>query len=209
MIAVSSHKPNSPIQHSAKRTWDRVFDFVVYFGAPEKPLAGPRTAFVPAEPFPRIKTVVAFCAAQPGWSAIVNADIHLADSLPLLENHLLERHKSAAISGRYQFTPPAAECPTHGTIEDMGLDFFAAEQVVWRQVEAEIPDLFRFGHILWDTWLQGFLLTHCGTGLADLTRWQVVFHPRHERAPATYPIDSAFKDKYILAARWPIPSHAL
>jgi hypothetical protein len=201
MTAVSSHKPGSEIHRSAHQTWDKQFDFIIYLGPEDTNLAGSRTVFLPAEPFPKIADAVAVCARQPGWSAIINADIHIGSRFREVEAQLIKGHFAAAVSARYQFVPPfMAES---GQIEDLGLDFFAADQPVWCAVLSKIPSMFRFGHILWDTWLIGFLLTHFRDQLADLTLRQVVFHPRHPQGTRPHSIDDTYRDSYILAARWP------
>lgn len=209
MIAVSSHKPNCALHHSAKKTWDRAFDYVIYLGPPDPALAGPLTAFVPAEPFPRIFEAVKFCAGQPGWSAIINADIHVADNFRGLETYLFSKDKLAAVSGRYQFDPPFDMKALNGTIDDLGLDFFAADQAVWIKVEREIPKMFRFGHIIWDTWMLGFFIACCQFGMADLTPWKTIYHPRHSRGKAPYAIDSKYRDDYTKKAMWPLTQYTL
>ena len=209
MIAVSSYKPNCVLQQSAKRTWNTFFDYVVYLGPQEYELTGPRTAFIPSEPFPRIKTAVEFCAGQPGWSTIINADIHLAGNFPGICNYLLSSEMQAAVSGRYQFDHPANGKPLDGKIEDSGLDIFAATQEVWQAAEKVIPEMFRFGHVFWDTWMVGFFVSFCGNHVLDFTPWKAVFHPRHTGGNRPYTIDSSYRDKYILKARWPLTQYAL
>jgi hypothetical protein len=206
MIVVSSHKPGHAPHHSAQLTWAEQFDFTIYLGPTDKQLAGPRVAFTPAEPFPKILEAVKVCALQPGWSAIVNADIHMGHNFRDLEKHLVANECESAVSGRYQFNLPDI---SQAIIEDMGIDLFAARQNIWNLVQKNIPEMFRFGHVLWDTWLLGFFMTHCDHKLADLTPWRTVFHPRHPQGNRPYAIDDKYRDPYILKARWPLTQHCL
>lgn len=201
MIAVSSHKPGCTLHHEAKKTWDDQFSFIVYFGPEETNLNGPKTAFVEAGPFPAIRDLAAFCSRQPGWSAILNADIRLGPEFSSVCAYLERSELLAATSGRYQVYPNQ-----EAIVEDLGLDIFAAEQSMWKQVAQEIPPTFRIGNILWDTWLLGFLLVHCGHKLFDFTRYRVVFHPRHPTGERAQSVASTYRDKYIEVAKWPIPA---
>lgn len=204
MIAVSSHRPGCELHHAAHRTWANAFDYSVYFGDPDIGLDNARTAFVASEPFPTIRTLAEFCAQQPGWSAIINADIFLGTNFRHMTEHYISQGYISAISARHQFTYHPGQAPENYRIEDYGMDIFAAEQNVWRMVCVEIPSFFRIGRILWDTWMIGFFIVHCGAKLADLSPWQAVFHPRHEVSPQRNAVPLKYSDKYTAKARWPL-----
>lgn len=205
MIAVSSHRPGCEIHWAAHKTWERAFDYCVYFGSPDSGLRGACTSFVPCDPFPSIRSLAAFCSLQPGWSAILNADIFLGDNFRAVSAYYISRGDRAQTSLRYQFEYVPGRPPSHGCIVDLGLDLFATTQEVWKRVCDEIPETFRIGHILWDTWMVGFFIAHCSGAIADLTPWQTVFHPKHEANKNRVAIQFAKKDKYLTMARWPLP----
>jgi hypothetical protein len=197
MNAVSSYKPfhlSIPCalnQWRAFDSWKRVFDGVVYFGEPCRTI-DEGAKFVPAEQFPRIKDMAAYCAKLPGWSCLINADIVIGENFRDVEFRLMERGASCATSRRYEFDGESIE---DGKIEDMGMDFFAATQPQWMRFAYECPDILRIGGQLWDTWALGFFNTIAPKTFFDITPCKVIFHPRH--GDRNYTPVEPFQNKYF------------
>lgn len=170
MIAVTSLRPPDSCppeiqrnQERALRSWEEHFE---------------RTICIEneGEDAPRIKTLCETCAEHPGWSAIVNADILVAGNFEGVCRGLIRSKVECAISKRYQFDGDRLDL---AVVDDEGLDFFAARQDIWRRAAEEIPEVFRLGRIVWDTWMLGFFMHVSQDNCADITPAQVIFHPRH------------------------------
>lgn len=205
MIAVSSYKPFelshaiAANQIAAKQTWEEAFDCVVYFGKENPALASDKTIFVESDDFPRIKDMMGMCASCGSWSCIINADILVDPKIRLVENDLNERRVQAALSFRYQL-------PMNQVV-DYGLDVFCCLPPVWARAMIEVPQKFRIGHILWDTWMMGFLMNITKGNVADFTPSKVIFHPHHEERNRPFDVvdhtRSDPKYRHLKRARFP------
>jgi len=182
MTAVSSFKPLdlSPAvarnQVEANRSWNEVFDGIVYFNTYEPRLASGITTFTHAEDFPTIREIAEFCGAMTGWSCIVNADIIVTDAISAAEVKLNIRNALSASSLRLNFDVDRGL--KSGRQTDLGLDIFIARPGIWREAARVVPEELRLGHGLWDTWMTGFLIT--AGAYYDLTPLKCVYHPNHE-----------------------------
>lgn len=210
MTVISSFRPlgeHPEYDHNqmvAKASWEGVFDRIIYVNQPEPKLASPKTEFVPTtETHPFIQTMAQVASAQPGWSAIVNADIVIGPSLKAAEHSLRLHGAKAAMSRRYEFNPAVGM--GEAKVVDLGLDFFAAVPGTWRQAAEVIPPAFRIGHQQWDTWMLGFINAACGRFCFDLTSYRCVFHPKHEGRRFVHPVAELINqhDKYFSHASWP------
>ncbi len=149
---------------------------------------------------PTIRKLAEVCANQPGWSAICNCDIVIGPNWRLVERELLRSRVSCAISKRWEL--PADRNLDRAQVVDLGLDFFAATPAIWAAAAREVPEVFRLGKIMWDTWMLGFFMHASQGNCADITPAKVVFHPKHggrggqhiEPPPMKYrPLWPAFK----------------
>jgi hypothetical protein len=209
VIAISSHRPLADsleyarTQLLARASWEDVFEHIVYFGQPQAALDGPNTTFIESEEFPRIAELMALAAEQRGWCCLINADIVVAPHLAAIEKELMRQRARAAISKRWQFEMDDETVPPR--VVDLGLDFFAASPAVWREGLAVVPPDFRIGHCRWDSWMLGYFNFCCGSGCRDLTRAQVIFHPRHGGRKTVYDIPASAGDDYSNYIRFPAP----
>lgn len=169
MIAVSSRRLEGPseiidAQIKALESWRGHFP-EIYF---PQVIEGEK---------PSISYLTDFCASLPDWSCLLNADIIIGPNWSRAERALRESGAVCAISRRYEI--PKDGDLTKAEVVDQGLDFFAATPTIWASAAAEVPEVFRLGKILWDTWMLGFFM-HISRGkCADLTPARVVFHPQH------------------------------
>lgn len=219
MIAVSSFREigKSPEydrnQFAARQSWLRAFDAIVYFNQPDGNMAGDNIGFIPWEPFPEISVMAEFCSVQRDWCALINADIVVGDKFRQVESDLKQNRALAACSSRYEFEP--GQSLDRARVVDQGLDFFAAVPGIWRQVADQIPQRFRIGHCLFDTWLIGFFNKLCRhTGFYDITPARVIFHPRHGDRHPVYDVnaegvkfhyDTRLAPKQVRLRQTPIP----
>jgi len=122
------------------------------------------------------------CAAQPGWSAIVNADIYLGDKFPIVEQKLKNKNATCAASWRWEFDPARGveSAASERIPHDNGVDFFAAVQSTWRKIADIADERLRHGSAFFDTWLLSFFATFESTGYWDISPARVIFHPKHE-----------------------------
>lgn len=178
MIAVSSYKPFESShavaanQIAAKNSWEDAFDCIVYFGKENPALASDKTIFVESEEFPKIKKMMEMCVTLGDWSCIINSDIVVDPKFRIVEEKLKAGRFQSALSFRFQM-------PMNQVI-DYGMDIFCCTPPIWARAMIEIPDKFRIGHILWDTWMMGFLMNITNKQVADFTPAHVIFHPHHE-----------------------------
>ena len=210
MIAVSSFRPFDGCpeniwqqQIAANRSWTSLFQRIFYFNQRDQRMTSAKTAFLPTNGKPAIKTMAAFCAGLNDWSCIVNADIVIPSNFRRVEEQLRGQPAGCAVSRRYTLPPDGDTASARLT--DLGLDFFAATPVVWKAVAEEIPAGFRLGRIVWDNWLVNFFMAKFGNHCYDLTPSRVVFHPLHEnREDQTW--DFPKDDPYLLKNNWPFHS---
>lgn len=206
MIAVASHRPFSESpefarnQLRARDSWEGQFDRIIYFGKPEKALAGQNVEFIDFEPFPRIKDMASKCAEFDGWSCIINSDIVVGEEFGFTAMRLAHNHAMCAVSRRYEFVGENVE---KAGMVDFGIDFFAATQQVWKRVAREIPDQFRIGHGCWDSYVLGFFNTNYGAMVFDITPTRCIFHPRHGDRKRVHPIDQTVGGRYLEQCGWP------
>lgn len=202
MIAVSSFRAFAKSaeiaanQLAAKKTWESVFDHIIYFAPCVQPeLLSSKTRFILTEDFPQIQRMVAECGKQTDWSCIINADIQVGPRLLEVERGLKERHAQSAISCRYQLPEK--------NLADMGLDWFAAAPDLWNLIAKRVPQSFRIGHILWDTWmLAAFMKIGNPMRCYDVTGSKFIFHPQHEERFRPYPAIQP-TDGLINGMKWP------
>lgn len=179
MIAVSSFRPfgQSPEFDAnavkAKESWNKAFDSIYYLNAPEPKLETGSTWFVGNDEFPTIKALCEWCAAQDGWSCIVNADITVSPMLKQIVQRADKVFAWALVSFRWQ--------PNNGSfaVTDNGLDFFASKPFLWAKARDAVPETLRIGHPTWDTWMIGFFNRHARHHFYDITSYRCVFHPIH------------------------------
>jgi hypothetical protein len=168
-------------QLAAKASWEPLAEAIVYFNDPQPQLASAKTLFVPAEQHPKILDMVALCAAQPGWSALINSDIVLGHRFSVVEGKLKNKNCTAACSWRFEFDPARGieSASKERVAHDNGLDVFCATQAVWKKVAYAVPEILRFGSAFWDSWMLSFFATFECASYADFSPAHVVFHPNH------------------------------
>lgn len=181
MIAVSSFRPKAKCapdiwqnQVNARKSWDAVFEKVVYLGTTDPELTGRvETLFEPAEDFPRIADMAKAASQANSWACIINADIWLKPEFAEVERKLHAKAAHAAVSSRRDLNT--------NEVVDAGLDIFMAIAPLWASIAQDIPKDFRIGHIHWDTWVIGWFNAHCGRkSFWDISPLRLVYHPRHE-----------------------------
>lgn len=182
MIAVTSHRPLKtcplPIrrnQEAAAESWREAFTDVCYFGEQEEFYGSIGFHYIPHQEFPHISRLVEFCAQLQGWSCIVNSDIIVSPSLSGIEQRLIKANASCAVSWRWQFDQEQEQ----SSVVDLGMDFFAARQEVWREVALIYPEEFRIGHSSWDAIMLGAFNIVAKDQLYDLTHHRLILHPLH------------------------------
>src|SRR6266498_2469409 len=196
MQAVSSHRPNCQDrdicrnQSLAARTWRMTFTRIIYLGPSEPDLRSPKTKFVFSEDFPRIKALMQIAALQPGFTAILNADIVVND-LRKLENQMMLRGKVCASSRRWHFDPNTCDWKAAYLGSDRGRDIFIARQDVWRKAAREVPEEFRIGHQGHDGWLTDYFRRQHNDSFIDFTGQRLIFHPEHGSRKMPYAVEVA------------------
>ncbi len=165
-------------QLRAKRSWEAVFDQIIYFGELEPALASARTTFVPTADFPAMSTVLLAASWGNDLTAIINADIVV---LPILKEAIQAALSGGAVamtSQRFEFDP-VTEDYAKAKVVDMGIDFFAAWPNVWKDAALRVPDELRWGGNQWDTWLSSYFNMSLQRRFVSLSRYRAILHPRH------------------------------
>lgn len=184
-------------QRRAHASWTRVFERIVYFGPCEPELESEQTMFVPAEDFPKIKTLVTAAALQASSACIINADIVVGDHLSSVLGQVASKRGQAAVSRRYEFQ--GEDVGGAGLVDgDWGVDFFWAVSSLWLQLVKILPPHFRIGHGSWDAYVLSFFNTVAPGAFWDITEKRAIFHPRHENRKRVYEIwkvDDAYSMK--------------
>ncbi len=187
MIAISSPRFDAPqeiIQNqvAALNTWEQEFEMVFLVIENDKPLeiispVDAKVRFLTTSEVPTIQSLCKLCASFQGWSAIINSDIVIGPNWRVVERELLRSKVVCAISKRWEL--PSDRNLDNAQVVDLGLDFFAATPAVWAAAAREVPEVFRLGKIMWDTWMLGFFMHVSRGNCADITPAKVVFHPKH------------------------------
>lgn len=174
----------------AKRTFEMTFNKIIYLGPNEFPLRSHKTRFVPSEDFPRIKSLMQIASMQPGFTAILNADIVVND-LRKLERQMMATGKVCASSRRWHFDPNTCAWDQAQLGEDRGRDIFIARCDVWRHAARNVPDEFRIAHGGWDGWTTDFFRRHYNENFIDFTGQRLIFHPIHGSRKMPYAAEVA------------------
>ena len=183
-------------QLRAKRSWDLVFDRIFLFGQLDLRLASPTTEFLsPCEDFPHISLMAFIASQQTVPVCILNADIVVAPNLKELVNKAWAKGTMAMTSQRLEFDPKTEDY-FRARVVDMGADFFCAKPEVWRKVYKAIPEAYRIGHPMWDSWMLSFLQSTLQRRFVDITTLGPIFHPKHGDRKRTT-MGEIPKDKYI------------
>lgn len=184
-------------QLRAKESWEQAFSLIVYFSPRvEPPLKSPKTVWIESEDFPPIKRLVEEAAQAGEWACLVNSDIVIDKRLLIVEQELIARSAHCAMSRRWQMPG--------NKIVDLGLDWFAAQPWIWRQMAKVTPPNFRIGHILWDTWVLAALMHFAPKHTYDCTGSRFVFHPQHEDRSRPHAASiSAPRDGIMEKLTWP------
>ena len=140
-----------------------------------------------------------FCATLPGWSVLVNADIVVSSQLHAIEQRLDRKNAACAVSWRYEFDLE----PSMSRVIDMGMDFFAARQEVWKEVGKIYPEEYRIGHSSWDAMMLGAFNIVAKASLYDLTHHRLVFHPKHEDRKTPFHIKNDTRTECRDNVVWP------
>lgn len=185
MIFVSSFRPldEDPSgeftknQLCAKESWEAVASRIFYLNSFEPRLDSRKTVFIPSEPYPPIMALMEVAASQPGWTALINADIWISPYLPVVEAKLNAKKATCAASWRWTFDPAVGI--RDAKVVDFGGDFFAAKQEVWEQAYRMVDERLRIGAVFWDTALLSFFHTFHTASFWNITNSRVVFHPLH------------------------------
>lgn len=186
IIAASSHRPHSESEEYrenqllAFRTWQGVFDKIIYFGPEEPELASSKTMFVPIADFPSIKEMAAMLARNKGFHVLLNADICVAPRIKDLPAYMKFNGKSSASSRRWHFRKEDNTFDKADMGDDRGRDFFMCRSDIWHAVAETINPGFRIGHQKWDAWMVNFLRAKYNDGFADISGDRLIFHPVHE-----------------------------
>lgn len=209
MILITSARPVkdcSPAilrnQLRALDSWVENVNHIVYVNREETLLTDPQVTFMTmdGEPFPRIKYLMEFLASIGDWGCICNADIVIGDGLKQIKQELIKKGALCAMSRRFEFE---GENVNDGKLLDNGLDFFCAVPSVWKLAARMVPNQYRIGNILWDTWFMGFLSSYYHNYFWDITPCRLVFHPKHEDRRRMFAIDPKQGKAQLDAVRWP------
>jgi len=134
-----------------------------------------------------------------GWACIANADIVVLQKFRLVEAALYKEGAMCAMSRRFDYDPNNRSAPA--TANDLGIDIFCAAPEVWMNAAKSVPEKFKMGHILWDTWTLAFFMAHWPQHCYDFSRSGVILHPIHgERGDQSM---SKPTDGYVDRMTWP------
>lgn len=180
MIAISSARLHSKSeayrtnQIRAKKSWEAVFDRIVYFGDVESELTCRKTVWMPSCDWPHIHTLADYASRQKSISCIINADIVVTAQLINVFRGMSSSYILGMTSRRYDLESGELNP------EDRGRDIFILKPHAWKMVADEVPRSCRIGHNEWDSWMIGFMRKKFGKKFADFTRCRCIFHPQHE-----------------------------
>lgn len=191
-------------QIRAFESFRKQFDYIICLGEYDSRIAASNTAFYPPFDLWRIVDMADICSQQRGWTCIINADIVVCNDMRAIEQKLTNNGAQAAVSWRYEFDPSIGELPPVGRKVDLGTDWFATLPQVWLDIKNKIPEQFRIGNILWDTWMLGYFRTHCHGHYYDVTPSRAIFHPKHtvRNRPHELP-HHLLTNTYVKAATFP------
>jgi hypothetical protein len=180
-IAISSHRPHAQSasfrenQIRALSTWLPVFDEILYYGDKEPELARDWVYFMPSEPFPTIRSMLAGVPRiAPGDSiTIINSDIVLHDGMKTILRD----------AGRNSYCIASSRRRCADSLEldenDRGRDIWILGKTAHEMISRRIPDSLRIGHQKWDGWMYHFAIKHFPDTFIDFTDRKLVFHPKH------------------------------
>ena len=173
-------------QSLAKRSWEMWAKRIVYFGTSDFDLRSPRTIFLEAEQFPRIKSLMECAGGMNGYTAILNADIVVKPEIRRLEQMMGLRGKLCASSRRYHFDPNTCNWDAAELGDDRGRDIFIARHDVWKRAAREVPEAFRIGNGRWDGYVTDLFRRHYNDSFIDFSQKRLVFHPIHGNRKRPY-----------------------
>lgn len=186
LTAVSSFRPLRDSQEiarnqlAAKRSWNGIFDSIIYFGSHEPRLASSNTVFIEGQQFPPISLLALAASFSPDYACVINSDIVVTDSLYDAIYRARMKGATAFMSRRFEFDPSQRFDRRRGDIVDGGLDFFGALPWLWKRFYKIVPEQLRIGHPVWDNWANAFFSCHAKGNFYDLSHYRGIFHPRHE-----------------------------
>lgn len=211
MIALSSFRPfGQSVEYDANAiranvSWSKVFDWVVYWNKFEGKFPSVHT--IPThfrlrehhnETSPTIKEMAKFAGERNELCCIINADIVVTPKLKEVGRWMNANDIRCGTSRRINFNPMfSMEASNLQVPDDMGLDIFIATPEVWSKVAKAVPEQFKLGHVLWDTWMLQYFMHLCPNQCCDFTPSKCVFHPIHgNRGDQTTQMEPE-KDKYL------------
>lgn len=208
MIAISSArdcKEDSEYKKNQVRalgSWLPHFDKVIYVGKEQEELKHSKVCFCPSEEFPKIRDLVLIASNQKSpYSVIINADIYLhlgfMAILPLMQKNSVK----AGVSRRLNYHP--SEGLASGKFTDLGFDVFVAQPGIWRKVYKDCPKDLRIGHIMWDTWLSGWMNSNLKNNVVDFSHYRCVYHPVHGGRKMPFQHDINYQNELIKHAAVP------
>lgn len=199
MIAISSFRPLDTNEEYRKNqiaafeSWNKVFDAIVFFNAPDERMKSGITSFFPSEDYPFILTLAGLASRFPeNLVCLINSDIVASPDLLYVEQTLKENKASCAVSHRWQFDPVNLMQPKQ--VVDLGLDIFVGTSEVWGRVARLVPEEFRIGHGMWDTWLIAFFNKHFASTFYDFTPSRCIFHPKHGGRQSKFDLPKSLLD---------------
>ncbi len=132
---------------------------------------------------PTIKEMLDWYSPDKGRSddgilILVNGDIVLSKDTWKIHNiNEMCGRIWAATSFRHEF-----DGDKKNGVVDEGLDFFCMTKAMAARVASDIPDFLTLGRGLWDNWMNAWFRRNLPPQrYFDLTDWEIVHHPKHER----------------------------
>lgn len=208
VTAISSFRPLSQSreiarnQIRAKDSWERVFDRIIYFGRPDPNLWSTKTEFIDTDDYPAISALCMAAFMSRDMACIINADIVLAETFPVVIEQCLRHHYQAMTSARYEFDPNAPNFD-NAKVVDHGFDVFIAPWTAWWSASRLVPETLRIAHAGWDNWILGYLNTLYGRRFVSISSKRCVFHPRHGDRRQPYQFEMP-QDRYSQAGVPPL-----
>lgn len=167
LVFVTSFKGNDPNEAAAKQSWLDV---------------GARVEEIAGSP-PSIKSLLrlGLSTARSGdVICLINGDILVDKKIKdLMQINLQCGRTWAATSFRRELNGGM----DNGVVDE-GLDIFATTPNVASRIIQDIPEFLTIGRGLWDNWVNGWFHKNLAeSNYFDITNWNCIFHPRHDRVP--------------------------